>query len=53
LPANFGRVQLNRVDPNFKRTYNIETTAGVQHELFPRVSLRSTACASPTMSRGL
>jgi hypothetical protein len=39
LPANFGRVQLNRVDPEFKRVYNIETTAGVQHELLPRVSL--------------
>jgi hypothetical protein len=39
LPANFGRAQLNRVDPNFKRVYNVETTAGVQHELFPRVSL--------------
>jgi len=39
LPTNFGRVQLNRVDPDFKRTYNIETTAGIQHELFPRVSL--------------
>lgn len=39
LPANFGRVQLNRVDPDFKRVYNVETTAGIQHELFPRVSL--------------
>ena len=39
LPANFGRVQLNRVDPDFKRVYNVETTAGVQHELLPRVSL--------------
>ena len=39
LPANFGRVQLGRVDPDFKRVYNIETTAGVQHELLPRVSL--------------
>jgi hypothetical protein len=39
LPANFGRVQLNRVDPDFKRVYNIETTAGIQHELLPRVSL--------------
>ena len=28
-----------RVDPDFKRVYNVETTAGVQHELFPRVSL--------------
>jgi hypothetical protein len=39
LPATFGRVQLNRVDPEFKRVYNIETTAGIQHELLPRVSL--------------
>ena len=39
LPATFGRAQLNRVDPDFKRVYNIETTAGVQHELLPRVSL--------------
>lgn len=39
LPATFGRAQLNRVDPNFKRVYNIETTAGVQHELLPRVSV--------------
>jgi hypothetical protein len=39
LPSNFGQRQLNRVDPNFKRTYNIETTAGVQHELVPRVSV--------------
>ena len=39
MPANFGRLSLTRVDPNFKRVYNIETTAGVQHELVPRVSL--------------
>jgi hypothetical protein len=39
LPANFGTAQLNRVDPDFKRTYNVETTVGVQHELFPRVSV--------------
>ena len=39
MPANFGRLSLNRVDPDFKRVYNIETTAGVQHELMPRVSL--------------
>jgi hypothetical protein len=39
LPANFGRVQLNRVDANFKRVFNVETTAGIQHELLPRVSL--------------
>lgn len=39
LPANFGTLRLSRVDPNFKRVYNIEYTAGVQHELLPRVSL--------------
>jgi hypothetical protein len=39
LPANFGVLSLNRVDPDFKRTYNIETTVGLQHELLPRVSL--------------
>jgi Carboxypeptidase regulatory-like domain/TonB-dependent Receptor Plug Domain len=42
MPANFGRLSLSRVDPDFKRTYNIETTAGVQHELLPRVSLGAT-----------
>ncbi|MEW6320701.1 MAG: TonB-dependent receptor [Acidobacteriota bacterium] len=39
LPANFGFPRLNTVDPNFKRTYNVETTAGVQHEIISRVSL--------------
>lgn len=39
LPATFGRAQLNRVDPDFKRVYNVETTAGIQHELLPRVSV--------------
>lgn len=42
MPANFGSLALDRVDPNFKRTYNIETTAGVQHELLPRVSVGTT-----------
>lgn len=39
MPASFGRAQLNRVDPDFKRVYNVETTAGIQHELLPRVSV--------------
>jgi hypothetical protein len=39
LPTSFGRAALNTVDPNFKRVYNVETTAGIQHELLPRVSL--------------
>ncbi len=39
VPASFGQPRLNTVDPDFKRTYNVETTAGIQHELLPRVSL--------------
>jgi hypothetical protein len=39
LPSTFGTPRLNAVDPNFKRVYNIETTAGVQHELVSRVSV--------------
>jgi hypothetical protein len=39
LPSTFGRAQLNRVDPDFKRVYNVETTAGIQHEVLPRVSV--------------
>ena len=39
MPANFGKLSLNRVDPNFERVYNIETTAGVQHELLRGVSV--------------
>ena len=39
LPATFGTPRLNVVDPDFKRVYNVETTAGVQHELLPRVSI--------------
>jgi hypothetical protein len=42
LPANFGVRSLATVDPDFKRVYNLETTAGIQHELFPRVSLSAT-----------
>ncbi len=39
LPSTFGQPRLNTVDPDFKRVYNVETTAGVQHELMPRVSV--------------
>ena len=39
LPTSFGQPRLNTVDPNFKRTYNLETAIGVQHELIPRVSV--------------
>ncbi len=42
LPANFGTRSLATVDPDFQRTYNLEYTAGIQHELFPRVSLAAT-----------
>jgi hypothetical protein len=42
LPANFGVRSLATVDPDFKRVYNLETTAGIQHELFPRVSVSAT-----------
>ena len=38
LPANFGERRLNDVDPNFKRTYNLETAIGVQHEVFSGLS---------------
>ena len=41
MPANFGSRALNTVDPNFNRVYNVETTAGVQHELLPGVSVSS------------
>jgi len=39
LPSTFGTPRLNTVDPEFKRTSNVETTAGIQHELLPRVSV--------------
>ena len=42
LPANFGVRSLATVDPDFQRTYNLEYTAGIQHELFPRVSVAAT-----------
>ena len=42
MPANFGTRSLSTVDPDFQRTYNLEYTAGVQHELFPRVSVAAT-----------
>jgi hypothetical protein len=41
LPTTFGTPRLNIVDPDFKRVYNLETTAGIQHELFPRVSVNA------------
>jgi hypothetical protein len=39
LPANFGRRALNTVDPNFKRVYNVETTAGIQQQLLSGLSV--------------
>lgn len=42
MPRNFGVRSLNTVDPDFQRTYSLETTVGVQHELMPRVSVSAT-----------
>jgi hypothetical protein len=39
LPTNFGVRNLARLDPDFKREYNIETGVSVQHELFRNVSV--------------
>lgn len=39
LPTTFGQPRLNTVDPDYKRTYNLETAIGVQHELISRVSV--------------
>jgi hypothetical protein len=42
LPTNFGVRALAQVDPDYQRTHNWETTAGIQHELFPRLSVSAT-----------
>lgn len=42
LPRNFGTRSLATVDPDFQRTYNLEFTTGIQHELLPRVSVAAT-----------
>ncbi len=42
MPANFGTRRLANVDPDYQRTYNLEYTAGIQHELLPRVSVSLT-----------
>ena len=39
LPSNFGTRNLARLDPDFKREYNIETALNLQHELFRNVSV--------------
>jgi hypothetical protein len=42
MPTNFGVARLAEVDPDYQRTYNLEYTAGIQHEILPRVSLSAT-----------
>ncbi len=42
LRSNFGVRSLAEVDPDFQRTYNLEYTAGIQHEVLPRVSVAAT-----------
>jgi hypothetical protein len=39
LPTNFGERQLDRIDPDLKREYNIEMAVGVQHALTDRLSV--------------
>ena len=39
LPTNFGERQLDRLDPDMKREYNVETALSIQHALTPRVSV--------------
>jgi hypothetical protein len=39
LPSNFGERQLDRLDPDLQRQYNLETAASVQHALTSRVSV--------------
>jgi hypothetical protein len=39
LPSDFGERRLDRLDPNIKREYNLETSFSVQHELRPNVSV--------------
>ena len=41
LPSNFGTRNLARLDPDFKREYNVETALNVQHELFRNVSVNA------------
>ena len=42
LPRNSAPRPLPTVDPDFQRPYNLEYPAGIQHELFPRVSVAAT-----------
>jgi hypothetical protein len=41
MPQNFGVRALVSPNPDIKRVYNIETTAGVQHELLPGVQVNA------------
>jgi hypothetical protein len=43
LPVGFGGlVSLRTPDPNFERPYNVESSASIQHELLPRVSVTAS-----------
>jgi hypothetical protein len=42
LPANFGQRRLETLDPDMRRESNIETTLGVQHQLFRSVSVSAS-----------
>jgi hypothetical protein len=38
LPSNFGERQLDRLDPDLKREYNVETAISLEHALTSRIS---------------
>jgi hypothetical protein len=43
LPSSFGALVSPRTpDPNYRRPYNVEASASVQHELFPRMSVNAS-----------
>jgi hypothetical protein len=43
LPAGFGSLtSLRTPDPNYERPYNVESSASVQHELLPRLSVTAS-----------
>jgi hypothetical protein len=43
LPVGFGSLtSLRTPDPDFRRPYNVEASASVQHELFPRMSVTAS-----------
>jgi hypothetical protein len=39
LPTNFGQRQLDTLDQNLEREFNVETSVSLQHELMPNVSV--------------